>query len=359
MGSQQDNAPIGFALVIAAGLATALGASLVYSSYFVKTVNKLFLAGSLGISAGVMLFVSFVEIFFKSNDAFVEEGYKEKHAFSLAVAFFFAGIIFIQLLDHFVHWLSGHAEEDLEEVCRVVLEENETATKKPHVSQGSTVIEEGKSRGPASGIPMRASTGDVKGARDSISGMPMGSTRSDFEVGIKTPDNEDFHKKRLTKMGLMTALAIGIHNFPEGLATFLATLDDPSVGGALAVAIGIHNIPEGLCVAIPIFYATGSRHKAFLWALLSGISEPIGAAIGYAVVVAAGGEISQLAYGILFGIVGGMMVSICIKELLPTAYRYDPKDKVVTYTVVIGMAVMALSLILFQLNTEDEESEDE
>merc|ERR1712072_176356 len=81
---------------------------------------------------------------------------------------------------------------------------------------------------------------------------------------------------KLQKMGLMTALAIGIHNFPEGLATFVATLHDPNVGAALAVAIGIHNIPEGLCVSIPIYYSTGSRTKALAWALLSGISEPIG-----------------------------------------------------------------------------------
>merc|ERR1712232_1433461 len=94
--------------------------------------------------------------------------------------------------------------------------------------------------------------------------------------------------KKLQQMGINTAAAIAIHNFPEGLATFIATLAEPSVGITLAVAIGIHNIPEGLCVALPIYYATESRWKGFFWALLSGISEPIGALIGYLIIKATG-----------------------------------------------------------------------
>jgi len=148
-------------------------------------------------------------------------------------------------------------------------------------------------------------------------------------------------------MGINTAAAIAIHNFPEGLATFVGTLADPSVGITLAIAIGIHNIPEGLCVALPIYYATGSRIRGFLWALFSGISEPIGALIGYAIIKSSGDDMNQMVYGILFGIVGGMMVMIVISELLPTAYRYDPQDKVTTGSVVLGMAVMAASLCLF------------
>merc|ERR1712151_842479 len=88
-------------------------------------------------------------------------------------------------------------------------------------------------------------------------------------------------KRKLNKMGLSTALAIALHNFPEGLATFIAALDDPKVGAVLAIAIGIHNIPEGLCVSPPISYATGNRWKGFLWALLSGLSEPIAAFLGW------------------------------------------------------------------------------
>ena len=147
-------------------------------------------------------------------------------------------------------------------------------------------------------------------------------------------------------MGMLTALAIGLHNFPEGLATFVATLDDPSVGAGLAIAIAIHNVPEGICVSVPIYYATGNRTRAFLWALLSGVSEPIGAGLGWLVLA---NTFDDRIYGTLFGIVGGIMVHIVLHELIPTALRYDPEDKVVTHSVFIGCAIMALSLVLFQV----------
>lgn len=153
-------------------------------------------------------------------------------------------------------------------------------------------------------------------------------------------------KKRLVHMGLMTAAAIGLHNFPEGLATFVAALADPKVGAGLAVAVAIHNIPEGLCVSIPIYYATGSRCKGFWIAFLSGVTELVGAALGYAFLSAAMGP---AAYGILFGLVAGMMVTIVTKELLPTAHRYDEADSVVSTCIFSGMAIMALSLMLFKI----------
>jgi zinc transporter, ZIP family len=135
-----------------------------------------------------------------------------------------------------------------------------------------------------------------------------------------------------------------LHNFPEGLATFLSTLADPKVGVILAVAIAIHNIPEGLCVAMPVYYATGSRWKAFGWALLSGVSEPLAAVLGWAVLASV---FSDVLYATLFGIVAGMMVMISVRELLPTAHRYDPNDSVVTYSFIAGMFIIALSLVLF------------
>ena len=150
--------------------------------------------------------------------------------------------------------------------------------------------------------------------------------------------------KKLVRMGMMTALAIGIHNFPEGLATFVATLADPAVGAALAVAIAIHNIPEGLCVAIPVYYATGNRWKAFGWAFVSGLSEPIGAGLGWLILK---DVMSEMVYGILFGMVAGMMINISLQELIPTAVRYDPTDKVTTNSIIVGMAIMAASLALF------------
>ena len=123
-------------------------------------------------------------------------------------------------------------------------------------------------------------------------------------------------------MGFMTALAIGIHNFPEGLATFTSALKDPHLGLAIAVAIAIHNIPEGIATSVPIYYSTGSRKRAFIVSFFSGITEPLGA------------------------IIAGIMVFISIEELLPMAREYE-KSKVTIIGVILGMAIIALSLLLF------------
>lgn len=150
----------------------------------------------------------------------------------------------------------------------------------------------------------------------------------------------------LMKMGIATAIAIALHNFPEGLVTFVAYTQDPTVGFVLALGIALHNIPEGLCVAMPIYYATGNRWKAFMWGILSGVSEPLGALIGWVIL---GSSFSGNTYGILFGLVAGIMVFIAVDELLPTAHRYDPEGKYVTYSVFAGMFVLSLSLILFSI----------
>jgi ZIP family zinc transporter len=153
------------------------------------------------------------------------------------------------------------------------------------------------------------------------------------------------------RMGLFTALAIGIHNFPEGLATFLAALQDPHLGVAIAIAIALHNIPEGISVSVPIFYATGDRNKAFLYSLLSGLAEPVGAFAGYlAIRLFMGGENGGLptqVMGILFGGVAGIMVYISLDELLPTSRAYG-KGHDSILGLVAGMLVMALSLLLMK-----------
>lgn len=151
-------------------------------------------------------------------------------------------------------------------------------------------------------------------------------------------------KKKLMMTSLNTAAAIALHNFPEGLATFVATLQDPAVGAVLAIAIAIHNIPEGLCVSMPVYYATGNRWQAFTWGLVSGLSEPLAAFFGWIILAS---WMDHIAYAVLFGVVAGMMVVISMKELLPTAHRYDPDDSIVTNSFITGMAIMALSLVLF------------
>lgn len=144
-------------------------------------------------------------------------------------------------------------------------------------------------------------------------------------------------------MGGFTALAIGIHNFPEGLATFTAAMSDPNLGIAIAVAIAIHNIPEGIAVSVPVFYATGNKKKAFTLSFLSGLSEPIGAIIGYLLLMQ---FMSPLVFGIVFAAVAGIMVFISIDELLPAAQEYG-EHHLSIYGLVGGMGVMALSLLMF------------
>lgn len=159
-----------------------------------------------------------------------------------------------------------------------------------------------------------------------------------------SPDKSEDHK--LLQMGFNTALAIALHNFPEGLATYVAALTDLKVGFVLAIAIAIHNIPEGLCVALPVYYATKNKTRAFLWALLSGLSEPLAALLGWVLLA---NVVSDSTYAALFGIVAGMMVTISVRELLPTCIRYDPNDDVMTVSFIFGMALISLSLVLFQL----------
>jgi ZIP family zinc transporter len=172
------------------------------------------------------------------------------------------------------------------------------------------------------------------------------------ELEVKFPDVHDHgaHHK-LLRMGMFTALAIGIHNFPEGLATFLAALHDPSLGLAIAIAIALHNIPEGISVSVPIFYATGNRKKAFLYSVLSGLAEPIGAIVAYAALLFFfGGNTGALppeVMGILFGGVAGIMVYISLDQLLPTSRAYG-KGHDSLFGLIAGMLVMALSLLLMK-----------
>jgi ZIP family zinc transporter len=151
------------------------------------------------------------------------------------------------------------------------------------------------------------------------------------------------HDHRLMRMGTLTALAIAIHNFPEGLATFTVALRDGSLGIPVAVAIAIHNIPEGIAVSIPIFYATGNKRKAFWLSLLSGLSEPVGAAAGWLLLMP---FFSDTVFGILFASVAGIMVFISLDELLPMAREYG-EAHLSAYGLVAGMVVMAVSLLLF------------
>ena len=251
-------------LTVMAGLATGVGSVI---ALFAKTTNTKFLAGSLGFSAGVMIYVSMIEIFQKSR-TYISAASGDKMGYYLAVASFFAGIIFIGLIDYFVPSTEG-------------------------------------------------------------------------DIGnLSEKDNRSVALKR---MGFMTALAIGIHNFPEGLATFTSSLKDPHLGIAIAAAIAIHNIPEGIATSVPIYYSSGSRKKAFLVSFFSGITEPLGAIIGYLILRP---FFNDAVFGVLFGVIAGIMIFISIEELLPMAREYE-KSKVTIIGTILGMAIIAVSLLLF------------
>jgi len=158
------------------------------------------------------------------------------------------------------------------------------------------------------------------------------------------PALRERNRDYIRRVGLMTAVAITAHNFPEGLATFFATLENPSVGLPLAFAIAIHNIPEGIAIAVPVYYATGSKGLAFGASLASGLAEPLGAAIGYGLLSSV---LSEGVFGAVFGVIAGVMVFLALDELLPAAKRYGKGHETV-YGLVSGMGVLALSLVLFK-----------
>lgn len=151
-------------------------------------------------------------------------------------------------------------------------------------------------------------------------------------------------KQQLNRTGILTALAIGLHNIPEGVATYIGAIGDARVGAALAVGVALHNIPEGIAVAAPVYFATGSRLKAFMWTFVSGLAEPVGAILAWLIV---GEGLNPLIEGVMFGIVCGMMVTISFKELIPNALKYYSKGHAVLFSILSGMAIMSLSLILF------------
>jgi len=297
---------IAFGLTLFAGMATGIGSIIAFTA---KRTDYRFLSIATGFSAGVMLYVSFVEIFFKGSEALAEK-YGDYWGNWINVASFFGGILLIALVDNLI-----------------------PSAENPH--ETPTEAETAPLHDPNAPIP--ASAPFFAGIRKSSK--------------AHAPRQQAVDHKKLMRMGMFTALAIAIHNFPEGLATFLAALHDPGLGIAIAIAVALHNIPEGISVSVPIFYATGNRKKAFLYSFLSGLAEPVGAMIAYILLrVFLGdetGAIPPQVMGVLFGGVAGIMVYISLDELLPTSQAYG-KGHDSLLGLVGGMLVMALSLLLMQ-----------
>lgn len=245
-----------FSISLFAGLSTAVGGVV---PFFTKKTNNTFLIFSLGLSAGVMVYVSFVEMLAEAEASLLSY-YSERTAGLLTLAFFLLGMLVIALIDKLV------PEED-----------------NPH------------------------------------------------EFGSEG---------KLRKTGLVSALAISVHNFPEGLASFMAAMADPVAGVSIAVAIALHNIPEGITVSAPIYHSTGKKGKAFLYALLSGIAEPVGALVGYFFLRSV---FTPFTFGLVYAIVAGIMVYLAFDELLPTAENYG-RHHLVIWAVIIGMALMGFTI---------------
>ncbi|MCG3192760.1 MAG: Zinc transporter ZupT [Thermoanaerobaculia bacterium] len=283
-----------FGLTLFAGLSTGIGSAIAFTA---QRTNYRFLSVSTGFSGGVMLYVAFVEIFQKGADV-LSGVYGETGGRWLNAGSFFAGILLIGLIDNLISPADNPHE---------IRREDETAPLHPGHANPSP------SAAPLVPVPRAVAHG------------------------------------KLLRMGLFTAFAITIHNFPEGLATFVASLHDPQLGLAIAIAVALHNIPEGISVSVPIFYATGNRRRAFALSFLSGLAEPAGAAIGWAALslFATGGSggIAPQVTGVLFGVVAGIMVYISLDELLPASRTYG-KGHDSLLGLIGGMAVMALSLLL-------------
>lgn len=292
---------IAFSLTLFAGMATGIGSAI---AFFASKTNYRFLSVATGFSAGVMLYVAFVEIFYKGEVALIE-AYGDKTGAWINCLSFFGGILIIGLIDNLI-----------------------PSAENPHETHSEK---------------------EYAPLHDPYAEIPDFSHMEENHEHHTSGDHK--HTRKLMRMGLFTALAIAIHNLPEGLATFLAALEDPSLGIPIAIAIALHNIPEGISVSVPIFYATGNRKKAFFYSFLSGMAEPVGALIAYFFIrlfLGTGdGAIPPQIMGILFGGVAGIMVYISLDELLPTSRAYG-KGHDSLFGLVAGMFVMAASLLLMR-----------
>lgn len=291
-------------LTVFAGMATGIGSAI---AFFARRTNYRFLSVSTGFSAGVMIYVSFVEILGKGQEA-LTAAYGDAWGAWVNAAAFFAGIGLIGIIDAFIPE-AGNPHEPHSREARAALRGEDASQ--------HTAVAAAREKSP----------------------------------GAARPESDPANRDELMRMGLFSALAIGIHNFPEGLATFLSALQDPALGTAIAVAVALHNIPEGVSVSVPIYFATGSRGKAFLYSTLSGIGEPVGALIAYFAlrlfVGGPGGVMPPQIIGILFAGVSGIMVYISLDELLPTSRAYG-KGHDSLLGLVAGMIIMAFSLLLMR-----------
>lgn len=275
-------------LTLVAGLATGVGGAIIM---FVKRFSPKILSASLGFSAGVMIFISLVELFPESRHS-LSMLFGEKLGMLYTLLAFFGGMGLIALIDHLVP-----SYENPHEVNQLTIEVHNNA------------------------VGLDNSLPDSSPA--------------------PTPDKSE-ESKKLLRLGLLSSIVIAVHNFPEGLATFVTAMEEPSLGLSIALAIALHNIPEGIAVAIPIYYATKKRGKAVWNATLSGLAEPLGGIIGFLLLSRL---LSDSFLGIILASVAGIMVYISLDELLPTAENYGAHH-IAIIGVITGMAFMGFGMMV-------------
>ena len=276
-----DHSQLALTLTFLAGLTTGIGGLIGLSS---RRFSTEFITIALGFSAGAMVYVSLVEILPKARLA-LQPLLGAQLGYGCTVLAFFAGILLMALVDGL---LPTHP------------------------------------------------------AIESIQDLAASPAQAAHKLADRRPDQQSPQRSKLLRMGIFSALALFIHNFPEGLATFLGALENPKVGVSIAVAIAIHNIPEGLAISAPVFFATRSRSKAFWASFLSGMAEPLGGLMGFFLFRSFP---NPLIFGLVFAAVAGVMVYVSLDELLPAATGYGNHRLAIT-SLIAGMFVMAASLVL-------------
>ena len=263
-----------------AGLSTVIGG---FVTFFIKENSLKFLSFGLGLSAGVMLFISLVDLY--PNACEMLKNQMGENFVWLAIIFFALGILMAVLIDFFI----------------------------PDHIQGQMFTKQ----------------------------IGANEKKIDSADGEKD-ENAIISIGKIKKAGILTAIVVAIHNLPEGLATFFLTTQDVMLGLGIVFAIAIHNIPEGMAISIPVYQATHSKRKAFWYSFLSGMAEPVGGVIGFIVIKTL---FPNLCIGVLFALVAGIMTYISIDTLLPLSKDYDTGHYSIR-GVVFGLIIMGITLIL-------------
>eukprot|EP00835_Amoeboradix_gromovi_P001716 NODE_84_length_22349_cov_0.357888.p9 type:complete len:289 gc:universal NODE_84_length_22349_cov_0.357888:17941-17075(-) len=287
--SHMEPVLLAFLLTLAAGGATGLGALIPFALRDAN--NNLVLGLCLGLSAGVMIYISFTEIYRESVEMFRNIKATENSPVLCATVAFFSGMLVCVFLDFIVHFMIPDDNLHLEPSADI-LTDKDTSPHKPLKRKAKSVA---KKR-------IAQQTSSVSSSADNL-----------------VQDESERNAASLAKMSILSALAIALHNLPEGIATFFATLSDPKLGASLAVAIAIHNIPEGIAVALPVYYATKSKLKSFLIGFASGLTEPLGGLIAYYILKwtsSTSDDVTEsVGFAFMFALVAGMMIYISIAEL--------------------------------------------